>query len=816
SAGVAGMLYTSPSHSEDAPRWRILCPVSADRAPDRREPLLARLNGVLGGVLAPESFTLSQSYYFGSVNSNPSHRVELIDGAYLDERNDLDTGAIGRPVKERPAQRPISSEGYEPIPDRRWNGYLATILDSLRRQAVDGQKHQQLWNHAVWLGGCYEQMGLSSKTAMDLLESCLPDTVECWDTARRTAGEGLLAGRKRPITLEDRDFRGTRRGAGNDHEFHPEQPEPTDEAGAQQTSDQSRGRQKAEEKPKDSRRKKWSNRQSADAAFKKAKELRLGGATYEETIAALAADPELGEWTRTKGRAADERELKHIWKKIVATGPIIRVEAGELDKATTEAENSLIAADLPIYQRGQSLVQPVTLEVAASHGRMTQTTCLGALNVHSLTDRMCGAAEYQKFDGRTEDFIRINPPAAVAQILLNRQGRWNFPTLAGVIATPSLRPDGSLLTAPGYDPATHIYHAVDATIQLDPAVYEPTREDAERALEDLQDLLVEFPFVDRPSQSVGLSQLITPVVRCAMPSAPMHLSQAPTPGSGKSFLADLSSHIYAGRPCPVVRATEDPKEMEKALSGAILAGFPLISLDNINGEIGSDLLCQVVERPLVQVRMFGTLDLAEVTSIATIFANGNNGFVRGDLVRRTIRASLDAQMERPELREFQGDPVQRILANRGRYVSACLLICRGYIVAGMPNKPPPLLSFTAWSDLVRGALMWLGAADPVTTMEAARQDDPVLTSLAEMLTAWDATIGSFQLTVSEVAMRLEWQGYEQLRDTAIRLFGRRGELDTQRLGLWLKKFEGRPVDGKRFLRAGKAHGGVTKWTVQTL
>jgi hypothetical protein len=217
SAGVAGMLYTSPSHSEDAPRWRILCPVSADRAPDRREPLLARLNGVLGGVLAPESFTLSQSYYFGSVNSNPSHRVELIDGAYLDERNDLDTGAIGRPVKERPAQRPISSGGYEPISDRRWNAYLATILDSLRRQAVDGQKHQQLWNHAVWLGGCYEQMGLSSKTALDLLENCLPNTVEDWDAARRTAGEGLLAGRARPITLENREFRAGGQKAVNDH-----------------------------------------------------------------------------------------------------------------------------------------------------------------------------------------------------------------------------------------------------------------------------------------------------------------------------------------------------------------------------------------------------------------------------------------------------------------------------------------------------------------------------------------------------------------------------------------------------------------------
>jgi predicted P-loop ATPase len=209
-AGIAGMIYTSPSHTEDAPRWRVLCPLSAGWAPGSRTAFMARLNGVFIGVLSTESFTLSQSYYFGCVNNNPRHRVELVDGSYLDQRDDLDEGAIGKPVKERQAERPISSGAYEPVSDKRWQGYLTTILDSLRGQAVDGQKHTQLWNHAVWLGGVYEQMGITSKTALDLLLGCLPDSVENWNAARKTAGEGLMAGRKRPITLENREFQGGR------------------------------------------------------------------------------------------------------------------------------------------------------------------------------------------------------------------------------------------------------------------------------------------------------------------------------------------------------------------------------------------------------------------------------------------------------------------------------------------------------------------------------------------------------------------------------------------------------------------------------
>ena len=64
------LLYTSPSHTPEHPRWRILCPLSRELEPARRRALVARVNGVLGGVLAPESFALSQSYYFGYVGGS--------------------------------------------------------------------------------------------------------------------------------------------------------------------------------------------------------------------------------------------------------------------------------------------------------------------------------------------------------------------------------------------------------------------------------------------------------------------------------------------------------------------------------------------------------------------------------------------------------------------------------------------------------------------------------------------------------------------------------------------------------------------------
>ena len=90
-AGVQALLYTSPSHEPDKPRWRVLVPLGP-RNTDVRYRLVSRLNGVLDGVLAPESWTLSTSYYFGAVAGNPPPEVIYVpgDGREFTFRSDLD------------------------------------------------------------------------------------------------------------------------------------------------------------------------------------------------------------------------------------------------------------------------------------------------------------------------------------------------------------------------------------------------------------------------------------------------------------------------------------------------------------------------------------------------------------------------------------------------------------------------------------------------------------------------------------------------------------------------------------------------------
>lgn len=99
-AGIKACVYTSPSHTPDAPRWRVLAPLATPHAPGDRSHILARINGVLGGILTAESFTLSQSYYFGRVRGVHYQVLATWDdpdeGNYVDQLDDLDAVAINR------------------------------------------------------------------------------------------------------------------------------------------------------------------------------------------------------------------------------------------------------------------------------------------------------------------------------------------------------------------------------------------------------------------------------------------------------------------------------------------------------------------------------------------------------------------------------------------------------------------------------------------------------------------------------------------------------------------------------------------------
>jgi hypothetical protein len=330
----------------------------------------------------------------------------------------------------------------------------------------------------------------------------------------------------------------------------------------------------------------------------------------------------------------------------------------------------------------------------------------------------------------------------------------------------------------------------------------------------LADLLVEFPFVGPIDHAVALSGLVTAVVRGGLSVAPMHVVRAHTAGTGKSHLVDVASTIATGRPCPVIAAGKTPEETEKRLGALLRDGVPIVSVDNVTGALGGDMLCLISERPFVRARILGLSEAPEFEVKASVFATGNNLNLLGDMTRRAVVCGLDAKVERPELRRFAFDPIARVLADRGAYVAAVLTIARAYRAAESPEVCPPIGSYGDWSQAVRAPLIWLGEADPVASMERVREEDPELSAIRELFAHWrDAPLipGARYTTRDLISVACEMNGGAFVRPAFRGLLwdkvGQGGEISPKRLGMWLSSIAGRPVGGFRLdVKKDPSHG----------
>jgi putative DNA primase/helicase len=283
--------------------------------------------------------------------------------------------------------------------------------------------------------------------------------------------------------------------------------------------------------------------------------------------------------------------------------PIMKVAPGSLSATADEAEQNLIDADVQFYERSNKLARPIIRIVDTFHGRKTTVAQLARIDSVYMRDVLGRVADWYKLDMRSRRWLPTDPPPDVANTILARAGEWGFPTIGGIITTPTMRPDGTILDQPGYDPATRLLLVNPPPMSSIPE--KPTRDDAVAALALLDGLLVEFPLIDGVAKSVALSILITPVVRGAFSVAPMHVTDAPEAGAGKSYLLDIAAAIATGQPMPVIAAGRSEEETEKRLGSALLASQPLVTIDNVNGELRGDALCQIIERPRPQVRILG-------------------------------------------------------------------------------------------------------------------------------------------------------------------------------------------------------------------
>lgn len=478
-------------------------------------------------------------------------------------------------------------------------------------------------------------------------------------------------------------------------------------------------------------------------------------------------------------------------------------------------------AQRDVYQRGGALVD-VVREARREDGivRPTGAPRIRMLPRARLREELGNAADFSK-PQMVKGVVIYRPvpvPKDVAEAVEAR-GQWrHIRPLNGVCGWPTIRPDGSLVQKPGYDPATALLMTPTVSVSVPSR---PTLQDAQDAIRTLLDVVCDFPFAAEEHKAAWLAALLTVAARFAIEGpVPMTLIDANSRGAGKTLLADVIGEIVTGDPLARRSAPDDAAEWRKTMLAIALAADPVVLIDNVTRMLRSDSLDAVLTGTTFRERVLGRNEELVLPVRTAFLCTANNAQLATDLVRRSLCVRIESPEERPERRQGFRYPrlLEHVRKNRSRLLTAALTIVRSYVVAGRPHVDmQPMGSYEAWSDVVRAPLIWAGLPDPGATQEdlreAADQETDTALQLAE---AWHATLGAVPVTVGEILRRSQVPTGEALSEALEHLCDvQPGKSPNKRqVGNRLRRLRGRVVGGYVFERQGKKGKQGASWTVR--
>lgn len=306
----------------------------------------------------------------------------------------------------------------------------------------------------------------------------------------------------------------------------------------------------------------------------------------------------------------------------------------------------------------------------------------------------------------------------------------NLQRVSMVSHTPIARADGTVLDEPGYDASSRVLYLPESGMDMEPVPDVPTDAEVAEARTLLLDMLVDFPFVSDHDLANYLGCLMLPLLRNVVPPPyQMLIIGAPQRGSGKSLLAYIMRTVHGG-----VFRSEIPREEDerRKVITSILDGTsaPVVQFDNVTGALKSSTMDGLLTNAVWSDRRLGGNENIIVPNDRLWVVTGNNVHIGGDMDRRVLWSTINANLEHPELRpptQFKHADLEGwVRDNRAEIIHAMLVCIRAWAVAGKPvDEAPTSDSFGKMQQVLRGVLAVAGVAGQVGHKES-KPDRPDL------------------------------------------------------------------------------------------
>ena len=357
-----------------------------------------------------------------------------------------------------------------------------------------------------------------------------------------------------------------------------------------------------------------------------------------------------------------------------------------------------------------------------------------------------------------------DPPPAICSSVISLGNQRRLKPLMGVITAPTLRADGSVLNAPGYDLETKLIY--DPIEHIPDIPMFPSRAKALQAINELFEPFDKFPFCGPVDRAVHLAALLTAAVRPSLTIAPGFAYDAPAQGSGKTLLARCVGVLLSGTEPSVWPHTagRDDEEIRKRIFTVLRSGARVLIWDNVVGAFDSPSMASCMTSPMLTDRVLGQSISSTVPNRMMLILTGNNLTLQGEMPRRVLVCRIDPAVEKPFSRHFELDPFGYCRANRQKMIAAALTLIRAYLTHGVETKlNGRLASFEEWDECVRHSVSYANElipgkfGDVMDSIVANQAADPELETLTIFLKAWFDAFSTRAISASELITSASWQ-----------------------------------------------------------
>lgn len=429
----------------------------------------------------------------------------------------------------------------------------------------------------------------------------------------------------------------------------------------------------------------------------------------------------------------------------------------------------------------------------------------------SLRNRLDRLADYVSID-KHGDERPSRPQKDLLEDML-AEASPPLPRLRGVVRGPVCRPDGSVAIAEGFDPATELYLAL-RNLKVPPVADDPSLNETTRAKELLlSELLGDFPFASLADKAHAVSEVLTPAARPMISGpTPLHLNEAPIPGSGKDLLADCAALINTGALPSAMTEGRDDDEWRKRLTAKLITSPAMVLIDNVRRRLDSGALSAALERPIWEDRHLGLSRMVSVPVRCVWICTANNPAFSDEIARRIVRVRIDPQMETPWERTGFKHPNLRdwVEVHRGDLLWAILTLIRAWVAQGKPKGGQVMGSFDSWTDVVGGILKVAGIpgflANRQEVYAQVRVEGEPLRALVAVW--WDTYQAQRVGTDKLFDLAKENKLLTELRS------GRPDHGARIALGLMLAANRDRVIGVHRVRQTGTGHGGGLTWKLE--